>query len=768
MKFSSAFIYASAEYTSYEKFVAAPYFRKNITFENVPEKCEITVSGLGFYRIWINGTEITKGLIAPYISNPDHIIYFDNYDIAELLTAGKNTVAFQLGNGMQNAPGGAVWDFEKARFRGAPRLAFCIEYTVNGEAFSVEADESVKTARSPLYFDDLRSGVRYDARKEIDGWLLPDFDDSTWQDSVICEKPRGEFRLCEADPVVETGEEIAPVSIREAELAPFYPSHQVRDIVPQELPDETKCILYDFGVNKTGYCRLKINGKAGQKVELQFAEHIDDDSKVYYANIDFYPDGYAQRDVYICKGGEEEIFTPVFTYHGFRYCAVIGLEEGQATEDLLTYVVCNSDLRERGSFECSDETANTLQEMVRISDLSNFFYFPTDCPHREKNGWTGDAAVSAEQMLLNFTPEKSYIEWLRNIRAAMLESGQLPGIIPTGTWGYEWGNGPAWDAVLTYLPYYTYIYTGNTQILEENATAILRYLNYISLNRTKRGTVSLGLSDWCPVAGRLKPTREYTDSVIIMNIAKMAAFIFDVLSMKLQKNFALSLYEDIKACVRKYFIDFNTMTADTRCQTSQAMAIFYDVFEPGEKAAAFDVLLEIIEESDEHIDFGLLGSRCLFHVLSDFGKADLAYKMICRRDWPSYGYFLEKGLTALPEDFLHGRKINSLNHHFMGDISNWFITSVAGIKYNPNGDNHREFTLRPAFIDTLDFAKAHFDSPYGRITAEWKREGDKIILKCDFPEELECTVLLLNGWKIEGEWMSRIIEDESFEMTLYK
>ena len=151
--------------------------------------------------------------------------------------------------------------------------------------------------------------------------------------------------------------------------------------------------------------------------------------------------------MYICKGEGEETFVPPFTYHGFRYVLVEGIDEAQATESLLTYLVMNSDLKERGNFSCSDETVNLLQLFTRRSDLANFYYFPTDCPHREKNGWTGDASMSAEHMLLNLHAENSLREWMRNVRKAQRIDGALPGIVPTSGWGFAWGNGPAWDSV---------------------------------------------------------------------------------------------------------------------------------------------------------------------------------------------------------------------------------------------------------------------------------------------------------------------------------
>lgn len=747
MKFSSAFVFATPEYTTFEKFVPAPYFRKEVCFDTLPKKCEVTVSGLGFYRLWINGKEITKGLLAPYISNPDHLVYYDCYDITPLLAEEKNVFGFQLGNGMQNAPGGQVWDFQLAHFRGAPRLAFCIESTdKDGNLTCIEADESVKTAPSPIYFDDMRCGVRYDARNEIDGWNLPDFDASNWAHAKRCETPRGEARLCEADVIAPTGEVLKPLNIRKAVFADFFPSHQVEKVVPAELPDKKEGWLYDFGVNKTGLCELKIKGRKGQRVELQFIEHVNKDGKPTYANVQFYPDGYAQRDVYICKGEGEETFLPPFTYHGFRYCMVLGIDDEQATEDLLTYVVHNSKLGERGSFVCSDETANRLQEICRISDLSNFFYFPTDCPHREKNGWTGDAAISAEHMLMNLDVRASFTEWLRNIRKAQKEDGSLPGIVPTGGWGYEWGNGPAWDAVLTYLPYYTYVYTGDTRILEENAASILRYLEYIARNRTKRGTVDFGLGDWCPVHNRMKAPIEFTSSVTVMSIAEKAAFIFDVLGLSYHKQFAENLYNDVRAATRRHLVDLNTKKVRAFCQTSQAMAIFFNVFEESEKNEAFAALKALIEENDEFIDFGILGARVLFHVLADFGEANLAYKLICRKEWPSYASFLEQGVTSLPEDFHEDPDvINSLNHHFFGDISNWFISKVAGLRYNPDADDLHYLLIKPCFVESLSFAQAHFDSPFGRIDVRWERCDGGAVIIFNVPDGIDAEIELTCG-----------------------
>ncbi len=740
MKFPKQFICATEEYSTYHKFVPAPYFRK--VFKASDNNCSLRVTGLGFYRVWINGNEITKGLLAPYISNPDHIVYFDDYDLAPYIRINeKNVVGFQLGNGMQNAPGGIIWDFDKATFRGAPKFAFMLK---TGEKYIV-SDSSVKTAPSPLYFDDLRAGARYDARNEIDGWNLPEFDDTGWKNATPCSAPLGEFRICEADPVIPTGVELKAKTIRPARLCDYTPRGDVEKMsVPEDAEDGREGYLYDFGQNNAGTVRLKINGRKGQRVVLQFSELLKD-GNVDYNNINFYPDGFSQRDVYICKGGNEE-FEPPFTYHGFRYCLVMGIDEAQATEELLTYIVCTSAPQTVGSFCCSDETANTLYEMCDASDRSNFYYFPTDCPHREKNGWTGDAALSAEHMLMTMKIGTSYREWLRNIRAAQKDSGMIPGIIPTFNWGYQWGNGPAWDAALMFIPYFSYRYTGDIKILEENSDAIIRYLHYAAGKRDENGLLAYGLGDWAPIGGTVKPTLKFTDSVTIITCARMSAFIFDILGKAEEKAYAIQLCSELREAVRKNLVDKAACVADNGCQTSQSMAIFYGIFDESEKTKAEEYLVRSIHENGDFLDTGILGARVIFHVLTAAGESDLAWKMITRREFPSYGALIDFGETTIPEVFDRpGEGNSSHNHHMYCDIKNWFISCVAGLRYNPTGDDHRHVLIKPAYINGLSFAEATYNSPAGDIYVRWDRTESGINLHVCTADGITAEVVMPNG-----------------------
>jgi len=734
MNFPIHFICASSEYADFDRQVPAPYLRRSFPVAKEIRSAELVITGLGFYRVFLNGTELTKCILAPYISNPDQWIYYDRYEVKQYLRPGKNVIGVMLGNGMQNCFGGYVWDFDKARWRSAPMTALRLTMTAeDGTAAELESDEQFRTHPSPLWFDELRCGEYYDARRELDGWCSPDYDDSGWKPAQTATPPRGEQKICEAEPIV-VSEELAPVSV-----TPYEDGY-----------------LYDFGVNAAGTCRLKIRGTAGQEI---FAFHGEwyHDGKLEQKNIvcDDCGDPRAKRvqcSRYICRGTGEEIFTPHFTYFGFRYVYLRGVTKEQAVPELLTYLVMHGDFREVGSFSCSDETANTLQKMVRRSDLSNFLWFPTDCPHREKNGWTGDAALSTEHMLLNLSAEKSLREWLRNIVAAQDRRGAIPGIIPTGDWGFAWGNGPAWDWALIEIPYCIWRLRGDLEPARESGTAIFRYLHYIARQRNSRGLVAIGLGDWCTPgrdSDQYKSPLEVTDTAVCVQIAQKAALLFGALGWDEERRFALLLQSELREQFRSRLIDFSAMTVVGACQTSQVIAIAFDLFEPAEKAAAFARLKELITDRQNHIDCGIIGMRVLFHVLSDFDEADLAYEMMTRPDYPSYGNWIERGATSLWEDFQpEGHEPHSLNHHFFGDISSWMIQSVAGIMPNPRAEDVNSVRIAPHFIRKLSHAGAQYDSPAGKISVRWERRGGKIVLAVQVPQGMSGTLRMPRGWEL--------------------
>ncbi len=747
--FSSSFYGAGGKYCTYDEHVSAPYIRRTFEFDEA-DSATLTLTSSGFYQLFVNGKEITKCPLSPYITNPDSVLIYDTYDLMPYLKKGKNCMGFILGNGYINSIGGFVWDFEKVPYRAAPSVAFHLEAKkADKTVMSLEADSSMKVHPSAILFDDFRSGVVYDANLEIPGWSEPGFDDSDWKNAVRAETPRGAKMPFDTDLVVinETLKAVSITEGREQELA----RPEAKRVCPPAkklIENDDHGYVYDFGVNCTGIPTLKINGKPGQTIALQFSEFYKDGEYSYENILRFYPDGYCQRDYYTCKGGLETYTFP-FTYHGARYCTVIGIEKEQATEDLVTYNVIHSDVETRGDFECSNVLVNRLQEIIRRSDLSNFVYFPTDCPHREKNGWTGDASMSAEQFTLNFGVEKSLKQWMRLIRASQRIDGAICGIVPTGGWGYAWGNGPVWDSVITEIPYQTYKYRGDLSIFKENADMIMRYLHYISTKRDGRGLISLGLGDWVHPgypSGRQPTPRTVTDTFMCVEICRKAQVMFKACGMKAQSAFAEALREEIRNSARKYLVDLPKSRCYSNTQCAQALAIFYDIFDDEQKPEAYKVLLKLIHDAEDHFDCGMLGVRVLFHVLAQFGDAELAYKLITRTDAPSYGIFIDGfDCTSLPESWhktIDGYT-TSLNHHFLGDISNFFISHIAGIWVNPNVDNANYVEVHPNFIEELDFAAAHYDTPEGRVEVKWeRREGSRVHLRVIKPKNVRAAIIL--------------------------
>lgn len=733
MRFPSQFIQATTEFSTFERPVPAPYLRRSFRV-TAPTTAQLVICGLGFYELYLNGERCTKGRLAPYISNPDHMVYYDSYELP--LTAGENVLGLWLGNGLQNNPGGHIWNFEKGEFRGAPRVALELTYTDNGALCRIVSDEQFRTAPSPIVMDDYRFGEHYDARKEIPGWNLPGFDDSGWSCALTAPAPKGEKRLCEAEPIVA-----------------------VREIQPVSIVKEPSGWRYDFGENVAGVCRLTVQGTAGQRVELCHGEVLKDGCldirNIWFMQQWERDSKLVHRDVYVCRGEGVETYTPTFTYHGFQYVLVTGITEEQATPELLTYVVMNSDLRERGGFCCSDETVNALQTMTRRSSLANFYYFPTDCPHREKNGWTADAALSCEHMLLNLNPERSYREWMRNVYKTLDEHGALPGIIPTQNWGYGWGNGPAWDCVLMYIPYFVYLYRGDISIAAEAAPSMLRYLRYLTTREDENGLLHVGLGDWCQpgvIEERFSAPLSLTDTVVAKDIADKAAVLFGVLGQKEEQAFAEALSVRYRANVRRHLMDPSTLVMAGACQTSQAMALFYGIFEPEEEAAAFERLLTFIEEKDGHIDTGVLGGRVIFHVLTAFGRSDLAFHMIVRPEAPSYGSWVAWGFSTLLEVFTpDSSSLASCNHHFWGDISSWFIRALAGIRLNPGVHNVNEVEIRPSFVPQLTRAEGFHTAPAGRIRSAWVRDGEGICLSLELPAAVTGRIALEPGYVFEDD-----------------
>ncbi|MBQ7153555.1 MAG: family 78 glycoside hydrolase catalytic domain [Clostridia bacterium] len=722
MSYPTRFIAASGSFSEWGKPVPEPYLRKSFSLKNRPVSASVVISALGFYRLWINGQEVTRGHMSPYISNPDHYVFYDTYDVLPYVHEGENVIGILLGNGLQNSWGGYIWDFDEVPWRGAPKVA--ARATIgcsDGTEILVETDETFRTHDSPVRWDDERVGEGYDARCEIPGWNEPGFDDSGWSFAIKAPDIKGQPVPNGVRPIL-TETELAPVKI-------------IRD---------GDGFIYDFGVNYTGVTRLRISGaKPGQKIVIDHGEVLVD-GHFYNGNLYFSghkkqknKEAIVQRAEYVCRGGGTEEYMPSFTYYGFRYARVRGIEPEQATKDLLTYVVKHSALTRTSGFSCSDTTLSKLYENCIRSDLSNFWFFPTDCPHREKNGWTGDIAVSSEQFHLNFDMIRDMNQWLMCFRRAMHEDGLSRPVIPNHEWGDD--TGPCWDSALVFSVYYMYQYTMDRKIIEDNCEAIRRMLGHFSDKRGEDGIVRGGLGDWCspqfPTATRCPD--EFALSAIAFACCNYASRLFEIIGAEEEKKYADKLGAELRTSIRKAWMDLSACAVKGTGETSQAMALYYGLYDKEEYGTAFKVLLERIRQNENRLDTGILGVRVLFDVLTQNGYTDLALELMLKPGGPSFGQIIAQGLTTMGEDYFGtGEGINakalgmgslgigSLNHHFFGHISAWMIKELAGIHPNPDLDDVNAFVLDPHFASILQSCSAWHVFPAGRLEVEWKKTGD--------------------------------------------
>lgn len=713
MFFSKNFVSKTKEYNSVDRHVPAPIMRKTFFAETDGEEFGIDVCGLGFYRIFINGKEIGKSFRVTYLYNPDDFLFYDRYELKEYVKKGKNAIAFILGNGALNMLDNNIWQFENAAWRSATKVAFTI---FKGERIISEA-EDVKCHDSPITFDDLRGGCRYDANKEVVNFADADFDDSGWDDAIPAKTPKGEPRECKVPPV-KAIRKIKPVSVKKSPTGRY---------------------LYDFGENVAGVCELKINAEKGQVITLQYGEYERSD-ELQIDNITNYEKlhpGYIQKDVYVAKDGEQ-VFIPSFTYHGFKYVAVSGITDEQATKELLTCIVMHPEFKKAGEFSCDDPVVNKIQDAVLRSNLSNMVLVPTDCPHREKNGWTGDVALSAEQFFYNHKAEDFLRGYTNCVCAAQKEDGSLPGIVPTGGWGFEWGNGPGWDIVVPEVAYRIYQATGDKSVYEEVSDCILKYINYLETKKNENGLYSYGLGDWCE-AGKIWASMfvtpvEITDTITIVYYYALAEKIFAVLGNEKMRERAITAKKELTERFRKVHVKGCSVVPESI--TGQAMALYYGIFTEEEKSAATKKLVELINADEYGMRVGVAGGRALFDALAENGEAELAYKLITKKEFPSYAYMVERysGGTlweAFNEMFdkgfngeinrTDGERPLSFNHHFWGFVSTFFYKYIAGIRLI----DVNTVEIKPIFINGVNSVVASHEFKSGRVEVRIKKGDGK-------------------------------------------
>jgi alpha-L-rhamnosidase len=678
----------------------SPMLRKVFKVAGQVKRAQVSICGLGYYELFLNGSKVGDHVLDPtWTTYNKHVLYV-TYDVAGSLEPGRNAFGVQLANGVYNQSHPDAWRFHEAPWKAFPQLLLQmdIEYE-DGTKEQIVSDGSWKVSAGPIYRDQLRMGVMYDARREQIGWNRANFDDSSWQSAIIREGPVGTLAAQVSEPakVMKT---LEPVSIQKT----------------------NEGYEFDFGQNITGWSRLKVKGKAGTKVTM---EHV-----VHDARNNMGKHVYAkpfQTDAYTLKGNGLEVWEPGFTYHGFRKVKVAGLPEPVSKEMLNARVVYTA-FEDRGAFECSNPLLNRLTDMTLWSYIGNFVGMPTDCPHREKNGWTGDANLACELGLMYYGSEAAYTRWLLDIQAAQKEDGRIPSIIPTGGWGVN-GSGPSWEIAYTLIPWHMYEYRGDRRILQVHYENQKQWLDsYQKRGKSREGIINKGCGDWMSI--KTSTEKAVTETGNYYTAANRMARIAGILGKDADANRFAALAEDIKQAYNQKFYHSDTGIYANGSQTAMSCALYHGLVEPANRSRVAGNLAESIRQNNFTLDVGTLGSKYILRALSDNGYTDIAYKIVIKDDTPGWGKMVKSGNTTLWEHF---NCVASDNHVFLGDVTAWFITYLAGIRHDPDNPGFQRFLIKPEVIDDLQWVKAHHDSPYGRIKSAWKKEGGKLSLNVTVP-----------------------------------
>ena len=685
----------------------APLFRKEFTLKAAREAL-IFVQSPGFARYYINGKDITKDLFISAVSDYTKILWYNEYDVTSLLHKGKNVICVIAGNGYLNESFRTAWDFDTAPWRDAPQ--FMLNLCVDGKSVLV-SDGSWKCSRekSHIIFNHLRSGEYWDMRKKDDEWMSADYDDSDWQDAKERKSPpTGELRPVKCQPIREN-ERIEPESITRTKRG----------------------YLVDFGVNISGYIEARLKEERDREIMFYYAEDIDENGNPKHNGMDipnFYPESPFQLNKMIASG-RVDTFKPLFSYHGFQYVLIEGMSREPLNSEICAYFT-HQNIERRSSFESGDEVLNYIYNAGIRSTYSNTFWCLTDCPTREKLGWTNDAQASMEQLLIDFDIVPLLEKWYEDILASMFDDNSLHGTVPSPDWPWGHNCGPACDCLLYELPYKVYLYTGRKDLLLGAIGHFERYIEFLEKKVADGHEFILG--DWMTNAGETAVPKQMVIDIHLLKAYDVTAFAHRLANTEHNK------WEDIRNAWCRTLVERYT-DSDGRCtvneQTAISMLLRMNVGE--NRAALAEQLLSVIKRDGYQFRVGMVGIQYIYYALSDIGRGDLAYRMITQTA-PGYRTWFENGATTLWEKW-DGDNSGSHNHHMYSGVIAYFFRGLLGINPTEDAAGFERVELRPSFVSELSYVKGSMQTVRGKIDAEWRFTGDSFIYTVTLPEDVSAT-----------------------------
>jgi hypothetical protein len=689
---------------------AMPLFRRAFAADKPVRRALVSVCGLGHYELRLNGKKVGDAALEPGWTNYRKTCLYQTYDVTPMIVRGENALGVLLGNGMYNVTGGRYIKF-KGTF-GAPTLILRLDVEhEDGASTTVVSDASWKSAFGPIVFSCVYGGEDYDARREAPGWDRPGFDDAAWRPAGIVDGPGGILSSRSAPPV-KVMQEFKAARVTEPRPGIF---------------------VYDLGQNFSGRPRIVVEGPAGATVKMIPGELLDGNGLASQRSS-----GGPVWFSYTLKGEGKEEWHPRFSYYGFRYVQVEGAAPAGLPRVLeLTGQFLYSSAASAGEISCSNPDIGRIHDLINAAIRSNLQSVLTDCPHREKLGWLECTHLLAGCVFHNYDVPRFFAKIARDMREAQLDNGMVPDIAPEYTvFSGGFRDSPEWGSAYVLIPWIAWQVYGDRGLLEEHYEGMKKYVAYLG-SKSKEHIVSHGLGDWYDIGPRGPGESQltsrgvtatgiyYQDIEVLRKTAELLGRIDDV-----------RLYADLASKVRaafnaKYFRP-ETNQYDRNSQTASALPLVAGLVEEGRRAAVLESLVKDIRGRGNRVTAGDVGFFYVVRALSDGGRGDVLYDMICQNEGPGYLCQLKKGATTLTEAW-DTNPGSSQNHCMLGHAEEWFFRGLGGIRPDPDGPGFAKMAIRPQAVGDLAWAKARYESVRGTISTHWKKQEGSFSLDVVIP-----------------------------------
>lgn len=711
----------------------AKHFRKEFDAKSIT-RATLHATALGVYMVEINGRRVSEDRLSPGWSAYQRRIHAQTWDVTPLVRDGGNAIGATLADGwysgyvaygLLTGQEGLVPGIDGRYYYGTvPAVRIQLELErADGSRETIISDTSWKCSTGPTTESDILMGESYDARKELPGWSATGFDDSKWQAAVV-----------------KTGTD------SKVEPHPGVPVRPVMEMPAKSVTEHKPGVfIFDLGQNISGVVRLKVKGKAGDKVTIRHAEMLHNDGRLSTENLRC----ARAVDTYILKGDPEgETWTPEFTYHGFQYVELTGFP-GKPDKDAVTGIVLHSDTPYHGSFECDDPMLNRLYQNMVWTQRANFFEMPTDCPQRdERMGWTGDAQIYVRAATFNADIASFYTKWLRDLNDDQWDYGAYPAYAPRPLARPNEHHAAGWMDAGVICPWTIWQVYGDTRVITEHWRKMNDFMDW----RKERdpeldgATDDCNFGDWLSL-GDVKTPIPFIDLAYHYYCADLMAQMAGAIGQEKQSKSYRAHADKVAASFRRIYLKPDGRLS-VHNQSAYAMALFFGLI-PGETAtASAGHLATLVRDNGNKMTTGFLGTRPLLPALSSHGHHDLAGVLMRQREFPSWGYEVDNGATTIWERWnsyikgkgVHTPEMNSFSHYAFGAVCEWMMGELAGIDRAAPGFDRVRVAPRP--IDGINRAAASMMTRHGKLACSWRIEGGNLHADITVPPNTTAEIIL--------------------------